>query len=182
VTKHIYRLISLYHAIKAKNLDWHSAHQPQILAVRHERKLAEQQLAEELTLGNARLEHELEILKTRHDAELLMLKTRCKEDIKDYRQYLQALEQLKINLKANYAHLPDALIFTIHNHAKNLLNGMWEADNPAEKYQLESKFIRFMTTIHEETACSNSISTESRLPENTLKLISQENNKNHKLG
>lgn len=175
MTKHIHQLISLYHAIKTKNLAWQVTHQPQQQAIIHERKIAEQTLAEELTKRNAKLMHEIEMLKTQQDAELRMFKTRCKEDLKDYRQYLQALEQLKLSLKKNYSHLPDALILTIHNHAKNLLNAIWETENPAEKLQLEAQLIRFMTTVHEESLIIDPKSASANIPENTLKLIKQDN-------
>jgi hypothetical protein len=174
MTKHIHRLINLYHELKAKNLAWKAAHQPEQLAVIQERKIAEQALSEELAIKNAQLKHEIYMLKTRQKTELSILKTRSKADLKDYRQYLQALEQLKLNLKTSYAHLPDALVFTIHHHAKNLLNTMWEAENPAEKMLLESQLIQFMATVHEEIRCAEPKSTVGNMPSNTLKLIKQQ--------
>jgi len=173
--KYIHRFLNFIHETRTRNLAWKTAHQPQQLAVKHERKIAEQLLAEELAKRNARLRHEIELLKTQQNAELSLLKTRCEQDLKDYQQYLHALEQLQQNLLTNYANLPETLALTIHNHAKNMLNAMWETDNPAEKLQLESQLIRFMTTIHEEIKSSNLVSSGISIPVNTLRLIEQAN-------
>lgn len=179
LAERIHHFLSLIHSVKNKNLTWQAANQGQQIKLSHDRILAEKKLAAELAKKSVALAHEIDLLKTSQHAELAMLKTRCKEDIKDYQQYLESLNHLKQALKTSYAHLPDAITLTIHHHAKSLLNAIWEAENLEEKIKREAKLIEFMTTVHEETKLCLTGMLPDKLPENTLKLINQD--KHHSL-
>ena len=174
LAERIHHFFSLIHSIKSKNLEWQAANQGQALKLSHDRILAKKQLAAELAKKSVALAHDIDLLKTNQQTELAMLKTRCKEDIKDYQQYLEALGQLKKTIKTSYAHLPDAITHTIHHHAKALLNAMWEAENLQEKIRHEVQLIEFMKTVHEEAQLFRAGTPSSKLPENTLKLIKQD--------
>lgn len=175
VKRQIHNIVSLIHSIKDKNLDWRAANQDQQIKLSHARILADKKLAAELAKKSVALAHEITLLKTRQQSELAMLKTRCKEDIKDYQQYLESLQQLKLAILSGYAHLPDAVAHTIHHHAKSLLNTMWEAENFEEKIKYEAQLIQFMMTAHEEACLHGAGKLGGKLPENTLTLISQNN-------
>jgi seryl-tRNA synthetase len=169
----IHNIVNLIHSIKDKNIDWRIANQDQQIKLSHARILADKTLAAELTKKSVRLAHEIDLLKTRQQSELSMLKTRCKQDVKDYQQYLESLQQLKRAIKTSYAHLPDVVAHTIHHHAKSLLNTMWEAENFEEKIKHEAQLIKFMMTVHEEAHFHQAESVGERRPVNTLKLINQ---------
>lgn len=174
LTERIHQLVDLYLTLKSKNLDWLSAHQDQQIKLSDKQRLAQKTLTAELTKKGVKLAHEMELLKTRQQAELAMLKTRCQEDIKDYQDYLESLSRLKLTLQASYAHLPDAIIHTIHHHAKSLLNAMWETEDLNEKIKREAQLIEFMTTMHKEALLFHNGTQPHELPENTLKLISND--------
>ncbi len=176
LTARIQQFISLIHSIKTKNLEWLSENQDQKIKLSHNKILAEENLKATLAKRNAQLAHEVDLLKTRQQAELAMLKTRCKEDIKDYQEYLESLHQLKLTIKASFAHLPDAVTLTIHHHAKSLLNAMWETENLQEKIRLETQLIEFMSTVHEEARLYRTGTLPGKLPEITLQLINQNRN------
>jgi hypothetical protein len=171
----VHNIANFIHSIKVKNLDWRSANQDQQIKLSHARILADKKLAAELAKKSVQLAHEITLMKTRQQSELAMLKTRCKEDVKDYQQYLKSLQQLKLTIQASYDHLPDAIAQTIHHHAKYLLNTMWEAEDFEEKIIREARLIKFMTTLHEEARLHRAGTLGEKLPENTLKLISQDN-------
>lgn len=171
----IHNIVGLIHSVKAKNLEWQVANQDQQIKLSHDRILAEKKLAAELTKKSVQLAHEIDLLKTRQDTELAILKTRCKEEIKDYQQYLESMNLLKLTMQASYAHLPEAITHTIHHHAKSLLNRMWEAENFEDKIKYEVQLIQFMTTVHDEIRHYRMGVQGDKLPENTMKLINQEN-------
>jgi hypothetical protein len=171
----IHHIVDLIHSVKDKNLGWQAANQDQQIKLSHDRLLAEKKLAAELAKKSVALAHEIDLLKTRQKSELTMFKTRCKEDVKDYQQYLESLGQLKQTIQTSYAHLPDAIAHTIHHHAKSLLNAMWEAEDLEEKIKHEAQLIKFMTTVHEEARLYRAGTLGEQLPENTLKLINQDN-------
>lgn len=170
----VINLISLFHSVKDENLKWQQTNQHSLARLKHDRVLAEKALEAELKKRSVQLEHDINLLKTRHDAELSMFKTKCKQDIKDYKQYLDALDQLKSSIQTSYTHLPEAVAFTIHHHAKYLLNKMWEAEDFEQKMQLEMQLIRFMTTVHEDARSYLEGATTENLPEKTLSLIRQQ--------
>lgn len=141
--------------------------------MKQQRILAEKALEAELKKQSVKLEHEIDLLKTRHDAELSMYKTRCKQDIKDYRQYLDSLDQLKESIQKSYTHLPESVALTIHHHAKHLLRNMWEAEDHERKIRYEIELIRFMTAVHEDARLHLENAGLRNLPESTLKLLQQ---------
>ena len=165
-------LVSTIHALKTENLKWKRDNQEQQAALKHAKVLAERTLIVELKKRSRQLKHELTILQTQHDAELLMFKTKCKQDVKDYKQYLASLDQLKHSIQTSYTHLPEAVAFTIHHHAKYLLNEMWETTEFEEKMRREIQLIRFMSTVHEDARLYLEGKTTEVLPERTLKFIS----------
>jgi hypothetical protein len=169
----VFALLKLFHSVKDENLQWKTANQDRQVKLKHARVLAEKTLETELKRRSVQLEHEITLLRTKNDAELSMFKTKCKQDIKDYKQYLASLDQLKRSIQTSYTHLPEAVAFTIHHHAKHLLNQMWEAENFDQKMQHEIQLINFMTTVHEDARLHLEGAATEKLPERTLNLIQQ---------
>jgi len=165
-------LLALFHTAKDQDLQWQQRNQAQLLALKQTQALAEHDLAAELSKKSAQLAHDLSLLNTQNAAELAMLKTRCKQEVRDYQQYLQALDQLKRSIQNSYPHLPAAVAFTIHHHAKQLLNQMWAAQTFEDKMHHELRLITFMTTVHEEAQLQLQ-SEQQTMPEKTLRLLEQ---------
>lgn len=164
-------ILSIFHTVKKENLKWQEQNQAQQIKLYHAQIMAEKQLETELKKRTLQLEHEISLLNTQHEAKLAMLKTKCQQEIKDYKHYLNALDQLKIAIQKSYPHLPEAIAFTIHHHAKQLLNAMWETEDFQEKMQLEMRLIQFMTTVHEESRLFLAEEKRVNFPEKTLALI-----------
>jgi hypothetical protein len=167
----VQNLVNLFHHVKDENLNWQRANHAELARIKHAQALAEEALAAELRKRSVTLEHEIALLKTKQDAELSMYKTSCQQDIKDYQQYLSALDKLKSSIKKSYAHLPEAVAFTIHHHAKQLLNQMWECEDLQEKMRYEMQLLNFMTTVHEDAQLRLVGKNTGKLPERTLNLI-----------
>lgn len=167
----ILAVVKLFHTIKDENLNWQTENQDRQTRLKHAHILAEKALEAELKKKSVQLEHEIDLLKTKNDAELSLFKTRCNQELKDYKQYLEALDQLKRSIQTSYAHLPEAVAFTIHHHAKQLLNQMWETDDFEQKMHHEMQLITFMTTVHEDSRLYLEGTTTDNIPQKTLNLI-----------
>ena len=167
----VLKAIDLLHTLKDEKLRWQTDNQAQELQLKQARILAENQLADELKKKSLQLEHDISLLQTQQSTELAMLKIKCKQDLKDYQQYLVALDKLKDSIKNSYSQLPEAVAFTIHHHAKQLLNRMWEEENFEDKMRHEMQLIQFMTTVHEDASATLLGKTQDKLPEKTLALI-----------
>lgn len=171
LTNWIFELIDLFYLAKDKKLQWRQNNLQRQIELNNQHIMAEKALEAELKKKKAELEHELNLLKTKHASELSMFKTKCKQDIKDYKQYLEALDKLKHSIRNSYAHLPESVAFTIHHHAKYLLHRMWEAEDLETKIQLEIQLIKLMSTVHEDAKLYLENSAPPTLPEKTLNLI-----------
>ena len=171
LTNWIIELIDLYHAAKAKKLHWRQHNEKRQIELNKQQILAEKALEAELKKKSAELKHEIALLNTKHATELSMFKTKCKQDIQDYKQYLAALDKLKLSIRNSYAHLPESVAFTIHHHAKCLLHRMWEAEDLETKIRLELQLIKLMSTVHEDASGNPENNASPRLPEKTLHLI-----------
>lgn len=168
------RGLSLLRRSADDQLQWQIGRQAEVAGLRHAQALAEQALVAELQKRAQQLEHELALSATRHMTELEMLKTQCQRDLKDYQDYLAALDQLKISLRNSYVHLPEAVAFTIHHHAKQLLNQMWDAKDAQDQLLAERRLLQLMTAVHEDSRLALSTDTgQSRLPQNTLAIIEE---------
>jgi len=163
--------VTLVNTIKEINLDWRRQNQDQIARLKQAQILAEATLSAELAKKAVQLAHDIDLLKTKNATELAMYKTKCQQDLQDYKQYLAALNQLKHSIQNSYAHLPEAVAFTIHHHAKQLLNQMWETDDFSEKMRLEMQLINFMAAVHEDARLQLESGQTQRLPERTLGLL-----------
>lgn len=168
------KLIKLFFSIKEQNLQWHQANHVDMATLKQSRVLAEKMLEAQLKKKSVILEHDISLLKTKHDTELTMLKIKSKQDITDYKQYLAALDTLKNSIQTSYTHLPEAIAFTIHHHAKYLLNQMWETEDFEQKMHLELQLIRFMTTVHEDALAYLEGTSTEKLPEKTLSFIERQ--------
>jgi transposase-like protein len=169
--KRVMNIVNIFHSIKDENLQWNETNQAKQSRLKQARVLAEKELEAELKKRSVQLMHDINLLKTQHETELSMFKTKCKQDIKDYEDYLKSLDQLKRSLQASFTHLPEAVAYTIHHHAKYLLHKMWEADDYEQKMLTEMQLITFMTTVHEDSRTYLEGKTTGQLPENTLRLL-----------
>lgn len=163
--------LSFWRNKRDENLRWHLVRQQDVAALRQSRALAEQSLVSELKKQAQQLAHELAVNETKNNNELEMIKIQCKQDLKDYQQYLDSLDKLKQSLQVSYAHLPEAVAFTIHHHAKLLLNRMWDEQDPQEKLKIEMQLLQFMTAVHEDSLSSLNRDGGESLPERTLAFI-----------
>lgn len=164
-------LLQIIHDIKDDHLIWRQTRLNDLARLKQQDSLNKQGLHAELKKRSLQLEHEIATMQAKNSAELAMLKTKYKQDIKDYKQYLNSLDQLKTLIQNSYPHLPESVAFTIHHHAKDLLNSMWEESDLKNKRILELELIRFMNTIHEDAQLYQINGDTPSLPANTLRLI-----------
>lgn len=157
-----------------EDLDWRLGRRQDVATLRESKKLAEQALVAQMKKQAQQLAHELALNATKNNNELAMLKIQCKQDLKDYQQYLASLDKLKLSLRENFAHLPEAVAFTIHHHAKQLLNRMWDAQDLQEKLKVEMQLIQFMTAVHEDSVNALSDNASHGFPQKTLAFIDHE--------
>ncbi len=171
IERFLQQLQAFWRRSRDENLQWQLSRQDEVAYLRQERALAEQALAAELKKKAQQLTHELAVTQTRYDNELAMVKVQCKQDLQDYQHYLESLDKLKDSLRHSYSHLPEAVAFTIHHHAKQLLNRLWEAGDEQEKLKVEMQLLHFMAAVHEDSQAALVARENHALPRKTLAFL-----------
>lgn len=165
------KLFNFLQISRDEHLKWKLSRQAEAFQLRQTRLLSEQNMLAELKKQAQQIAHELEISKTKNANELAMVRIHCQQDLKDYQQYLQSLDKLKDSLRTTYKQMPEAVAFTIHHHAKQLLNQMWEAQDNQEKLKHEMHLLEFMTAVHEDNFASLRDQGAMFRPEKALAMI-----------
>ncbi len=165
--------ITLFNSVKSENLRWQQDKQDEIQALKNTKALEKQSLQAELKKRQVQFEHELAKMKQHYGTDLSMLKAQSEQQLHDYKQYLDSIDQLKTLIQDSYSHLPSAVSLMIHHHAKQMLNQMWECENIQEKLSYEARLIELMTAVHQDTLDlpSEINSDKQQFPKRTLRLI-----------
>ena len=150
ISQYFHSALQFWQQSRDQALHWHLGRQTDLAQLKQAQALTEQTLAAQLRKQAEQLAHELTIMKTKNSTELAMVKIQCQQDLKDYQQYIQSLDKLKDALRQNYTHLPEAVAYTIHHHAKHLLNQMWDAQDQDQKLKFEIQLLQFMSAVHED--------------------------------
>jgi len=145
------RLLEWVRALRQEGRSWRREEALATLELRRRQAEAELALEAERRRRLLELEHELEVLKRRQQLELTLLERKQAQDLRDYQRYLEAVDQLQEQLRQAFAHAPEVIVLTIHHHAKQLLDRMWEAEDLHQRLQREQEFVKFLTTVYEDT-------------------------------
>jgi hypothetical protein len=163
--------ITLFNSAKSENLRWQQDKHDEIQALKNTKALEKQSLQAELKKRQVQFEHELAKMTQHHETDLSMLKAQSEQQIRDYKQYLDSIDQLKNLIQDSYSHLPSAVSLLIHYHAKQMLNQMWECEDFQEKLGHEAKLIELMTAVHQDTLNLTKVNDKQQFPKRTLRLI-----------
>lgn len=164
--------INLFNSVKSGNLRWQQEKQDEIQTLKNIKAQDKQSLQADLKKRQAQFEHDLVKMKQVYATDISMLKAQSEQQLRDYKQFLDSIDQLKSLIQKSYSHLPSAVSLMIHHHAKQMLNQMWECEDIQEKLGHEAKLIELMTAVHEDTLdLSLKVSDDQQFPKRTLKLI-----------
>ena len=169
-------IMAFINTLRDSHLAWKRERLDDILGLQHQKTLAKMELEAELEKRKAILKNEIERIISEGEAELKMLKDKHDREIKDYKQFLDAIDEMKEKIIETYQSIPLPMALTIHRHAKGLLNSLWDTDDLEEKILHERKLLRFLETIYEDTLALPADSPHSTraLPAKTIAFIHQQ--------
>ena len=161
-----------FNLVKSENLQWQQENHKKVHDLNSQSKHEKQALKASIDKQKAEFSFQLDHLKQQHETDLLMFKAECEQNINDYKQYLESIDQLKDMIQQRYSHLPDAISLTIHHHAKQILKQMWETKDFAKKMRLETSLLDLMTRVYQDTKDEIKQSQQDKqIPVRTLELI-----------
>lgn len=155
--------LSLINDIKEQNIKWNKWKEEKISKIYDINKIIEtyqHKTEQELEEEEIRFKHEIEQLE----------KSKINE-YEDFKEFLDAIDKLKDNLKQCF-NLPLALV--IHRYAKKLLVSMWDSKDINERAKYEQQLFDLLYALNSdmdlvESEKENTINID--LPTNTLQLI-----------
>lgn len=103
-------------------------------------------------------------------------KKAVEDELKDFQDFLSAIDQLKDNLKQYYPNMPVPLILIVHQHVTQALVRMWDSNDFQERSKYEQQLLDFFLSISEDINLASSQEDQDTyyLPEKTLKLIKRQ--------
>ncbi len=119
----------------------------------------------------AELEQELQMLKVRFAAEIERKKEEEQRATNDYKEFLDSIGEMKQKMLATFPDMPKSIVYSIHHHAKYLLDEIWKSSDEASQVKSRSRFADFLMAVYNDTANALVSEQELKLPKETLKLI-----------
>lgn len=117
------------------------------------------------------IEHEINLLKIKFTEEITRSKEREARITKDYKEFLDQIDEMKGQIIETFPDMPKALALIIHQHAKSLIDGMWQNSDDHAKSIGRAKLADFLNVVFDDTTQVLLDQDSPKIPVKTLQLI-----------
>lgn len=117
------------------------------------------------------IEHEIELLKIKFSEELNRAKAKEARITDDYKEFLDNIDEMKSHIVETFPEMPKALALLIHQHAKQLIDDMWNHPNEQEQTVCRAKLAHFLKVVFDDTTEVIAADEKPKIPKRTLELI-----------
>lgn len=126
------------------------------------------ELKKQREIDNANTGYELDVMKIKFSEQLIRLQEREVRTTRDYKEFLDMIDEMKLQIVAAYPDMPKVMALVIHQHAKQLIDDMW--NNPDEKMQQQcrAKLTQFIKVVSADTAQVITSPNNAKIPAKTL--------------
>jgi hypothetical protein len=152
----------IINSVKMANLRWEQENLPEVMRLEEEKKIFKQDLDQKLK----RRQQEF-------DLQMKELQIAGEYRINDFKEYLEALDKVKSDIRKSYQGINLPLVLQIHHHMKQLFIQMWSPSELSERKKLEQKLFDLLEAVNEDLLLSESVEDKRKLirPERTMRLI-----------
>jgi type I site-specific restriction endonuclease len=151
---------NLYLSMKTEYIAWQKAHQDQLIELKEERALAEQQL-----------KHKMEELEVRFNGRKKRIQLDEEDKTEEFRDFLDSIKETRQKILEYYPKMPKPTALNIHHHAAELLRDAWNSPNIQVALKKQLKFMELMEKVGEDFEELAEGSTKKLRPERTIKYI-----------
>ncbi len=140
-------------------------------AARRQSILDKAELKQLKEVKRAQIEHEVELSKIKFAEQLNRVREREAQTTRDYKEFLEMIDDMKIQIVEAYPEMPKVMALIIHQHAKRLIDEMW--NNPSDELQNQCRIrlTRFIKVVYDDTAQGLLTGDSGKTPEKTLNYI-----------
>ncbi|MDD5580207.1 MAG: hypothetical protein PHY16_13115 [Methylobacter sp.] len=126
------------------------------------------QLKQQKAMDNARIAYELELMKIKFSEQLLRTKARETRTTQDYKEFLDMIDEMKGQIIEPYPDMPKVMALVIHQHAKRLIDDIWNNPDEHMQSQCRAKLTQFIKVVYDDTAAVLGNEQRSKIPSKTL--------------
>jgi hypothetical protein len=129
------------------------------------------ELRRQKEVENTTIDYELEMLKIKLSEQLLRVKERESRTTQDYKEFLDMIDEMKVQIVEAYPDMPKVMALVIHQHAKRLIDEMWNNPDEQMQHQCRARLSKFIQIVYDDTAEVLLAGDRSKLPSKTLDQI-----------
>ncbi|MGH8474472.1 MAG: hypothetical protein ACRER2_01655 [Methylococcales bacterium] len=154
------RLMKLISVVHPGDAEWHRNKLDELTTLEKQKRIKD-----------AQIDHDLELLKIQFSEEIKRIREKETRITQDYKEFLDNIDEMKMQIVEAFPDMPKALALLIHQHAKRLIDELW--NNPDEQTQklYRAKLAEFLRVVFDDTTQTIVEDKKPRIPERTLALI-----------
>ncbi len=122
-------------------------------------------------LNRIQIKHEVELLKIKFSEQLNRVEASEAQTTRDYKEFLEMIDEMKSQIVEAYPDMPKVMALIIHQHAKQLIDELWNNPNEQLQNQNRARLTHFIKVVYDDTTLGLVTSQSKKTPENTLNLI-----------
>ena len=126
------------------------------------------QLIQQKAMDNAQIAYELDLMRIRFSEQLLRTKARETRTTQDYKEFLDMIDEMKVQIIEAYPDMPKVMALVIHQHAKRLIDDIWNNPDEQMQNQCRAKLAQFIKVVYDDTTAVLIDNQRSKIPNKTL--------------
>lgn len=132
------------------------------------------QLKQQKAMANEQIAYELEAMRIKFSEQLLRIKAREARTTLDYREFLDMIDEMKGQIIEAYPDMPKVMALVIHQHAKRLIDDIWNHPDEQMQSQCRARLAQFIEIVYDDTTAVLIDEQRSKLPSKTLHQIEKQ--------
>jgi hypothetical protein len=131
-------------------------------------------LKQQKAMDNAQITYELEAMKIKFSEKLQRIKAREARTTLDYKEFLDMIDEMKVQIIEAYPDMPKVMALVIHQHAKRLIDDIWNNPDEHMQSQCRAKLSQFIQVVYDDTSTVLFDNQRSKIPSKTLYQIEKQ--------
>lgn len=120
------------------------------------------------------LDREIKLLKIKYAEQVNRAQERESRITQDYQEFLDKIDEMKSQIVETFPDMPKALALVIHQHAKQLIDDMWNKSDDKTQGVCRAKLAEFLKVVCDDTTQVLFDEDKSMIPKRTLELIQKD--------
>jgi hypothetical protein len=131
-------------------------------------------LKQQKSIDNAQIAYELEAMRIKFSEQLSRIKAREARTTLDYKEFLDMIDEMKMQIIEAYPDMPKVMALVIHQHAKRLIDDIWNNPDEQMQSQCRAKLAQFIEIVYDDTTAVLIDEQRSKIPSRTLYQIEKQ--------